>query len=1008
MAKQFKSPGVYTNEIDLSAPAPAEPFGTPAGVVGTAQKGPAFVPVTLASFREFVEVFGNVGSNNFGAYAVQEYLRFAESAVYVRTLGVGDGKQRSSTTGKVTNSGFIVGGGATVETALNHQLDQNRTASSTGTELMTNLDAGGKGRVHFLGHFASSSQAGITYLADAAVQNTIHATPIIRGVLFAASGTRLMLSSSFPRSGSSVPKGDVQAVTGTVRYDTSQFTMVVTGHADSTDYPVNVTASFDTTQKNYFGKVFNRDPLNVRKHGYMLYESFDIPKTLLAITGTAVMETSGSDGDSPDTTYSNIGFIMTGIMGHNAGESGRPNYENYEERYTTATSPFVISQKFGGANQQLFKIEALSDGAWANDKFKISISSLRRSTSDETDFGSFTLQLRNFNDTDEEVEVIEQFNNLNLDLNSPNYVCRRIGDKKVYFDFDQLVDAQKLVVEGEYDNVSKFIRVVPSSKLKNGVVDDSALPVGFSGPKHLVTSASSGVAALQAPAELINSGSGFAPDDQEGLGVSLNRLLQDKLEGAQVPPLIYRESLAVGKGTKKESNNKLYWGVQFDTPGDADELNKKGQRGARPDNKPYVAAWTRFYGNEELASTQAPLTASDTFHNNKFSLENIQVVTRSTADIADEGRLQEWTYKRKANIVDNLTKGTRSFSLTKDLPAQSNVAKFTFFLQGGFDGLNIFDKESVNLDNGMAVKEAAESTLQATGPTIGSFKKSIDVITNVDDVDINLLVTPGMTEPLITDHALEKVEDRFDAFYIMDPHLYDGQVNIVTSSAQSLSVKETIQKHSERGLNSNFGAAYFTDVNILDTTNNTIVQVPPSVAVLGAYAFNDNIAQPWFAPAGFNRGALKSVTGARIEPTLQDRDSLQDVNLNPIATFVNKGAVVFGQRTLQQNASALDRVNVRRLLIEVRRAVRGVANLILFEPNRAATLARFTDLVNPIMERIQAQSGIDRFRVIFDETTTTQSDVDNNIIRGKIFLQPTKAIEVIALDFVITNSGAEF
>ena len=194
-------------------------------------------------------------------------------------------------------------------------------------------------------------------------------------------------------------------------------------------------------------------------------------------------------------------------------------------------------------------------------------------------------------------------------------------------------------------------------------------------------------------------------------------------------------------------------------------------------------------------------------------------------------------------------------------------------------------------------------------------------------------------------------------------------------------------------------------VHQLSQTN---VQCPPSVAVLGAFALNDSLAHPWFAPAGFSRGALKSVVETQVKLSRANLDTLYESDVNPLAAFPHTpGVVVWGQKTLQQAKSALDRVNVRRLLIEIRREVRKVGNNLLFEPNRAETLARFSSSVNPILQRIQAQQGLDKFKVIIDTTTTTQADIENNTVRGKIFLQPTRTVEFISLDFVVTNAGME-
>ena len=983
----FKSPGFYAKEIDLTTTGPSQPFGTPAGIAGSAKRGPAFVPVTLASFKDFVDTFGNVDGKSFGAYAVKEFLKNAQSAVFLRVLGVGDGKQREGTatdssgnTNRVNNAGFVVGGGQTIETNFNFQLDRNRNTTETMTVGVGGggagggiANTGGKGRVFFLAALHSESAAS-TYLSDAGIQNSPAARSVIRGVMFAASGTILQLSAS--ASGSGKGFENYSDLTGTYNYGDSTFTMVVRGHSSTgskaVDFPRTVTASMDVSKANYFGKVFNRDPKKLKDFGYVLYESFDVSDALVTVTGTNVVATSGS------ATRADIVHLLSGTLAHNRGNSTIPNYENYEDRFTTPTSPFVISQKFGGSHQSLFRVESISDGAWANDKFKISVANIKRSTTSETDFGSFSLLVRDFNDTDESPVILEQFHNLNIDLNSENYVCRRIGDKKVYFDFNQLEGQQKLVVEGEYDNVSRLIRVVPSSDLKDGAVNDNALPMGFAGIKYLVTSGSD---RLVAPIVENNGG------------------LREALRSAIQPPLPLRKDLNVGTGNKKEVDKRMYWGVQFSRPVNVNDLNK----GNKAEN---IAAFTRYFGNENLSAVQPPTTGSDTVNNNKFTLENLQVVTSSGGGPADQTRLTEWAYKRNGNVT--VSNGTRSFDPATDLNQNSNIAKFTFILQGGFNGTDIFDDEFSRLENGAAVKESTVAALQANGPAIAGYRKGVEVLSNPDDVDINLLATPGMTEPLITDFATRKVEDRFDAMYIMDVLLRDGDKNVVSASSQKVSVKETATDHTTRGLNSNFAAAYFPDVTLFDEVNNRLVEVPASVPVLGAFAFNDKIAQPWAAAAGFVRGALNNVVSTRVDLSLSDRDTLQLANINPIATFVGQGAVVYGQKTTQQKQSALDRVNVRRLLIEVRRAVKLVSNQIIFEQNRRETLQRFTDLIEPLLERIQSQAGIDRFKVVFDETTTTQAEIDNNVIKGKIFLVPSRTIEVIAVDFSVSNSNATF
>ena len=175
--------------------------------------------------------------------------------------------------------------------------------------------------------------------------------------------------------------------------------------------------------------------------------------------------------------------------------------------------------------------------------------------------------------------------------------------------------------------------------------------------------------------------------------------------------------------------------------------------------------------------------------------------------------------------------------------------------------------------------------------------------------------------------------------------------------------------------------------------------------ILGAFALNESLGFPWFAPAGFTRGALSTTQEAAVKLNKSNLDTLQDADINPIVSFPGQGPTVFGQKTLLQAPTALDRVNVRRLLINIRRQIRGIANSFIFEPNLPETLARFQSAVQPILQSVQAQRGVERFKVIIDTSTTTQVDVENNTIRGKIFLQPTRSLEFISLDFVVANSG---
>ena len=263
-----------------------------------------------------------------------------------------------------------------------------------------------------------------------------------------------------------------------------------------------------------------------------------------------------------------------------------------------------------------------------------------------------------------------------------------------------------------------------------------------------------------------------------------------------------------------------------------------------------------------------------------------------------------------------------------------------------------------------------------------------------------------MRHPAVTDYALNAMQTKFDALYIMDVEPKDDVNNFITSSLSSnvypsVNVAYTTTRFRNRGLNNSFGASYFPDLIVSVDPGTSIpvsMRLPASTMVLGAYAQNDKIGFSWNAPAGY----IRAVIPAESLSTLflaQNVDTIYDAGINPIVAAPGAGIVINGQRTLLAEGSALDRVNVRRLLIEVRRRVKAVAYNLLFEPNRASTIANFNSAVTPIMKQIQSQRGVERYRVQIDATTTTQADIENNTIRGKIYLQPTKSAEFVSIDF---------
>ena len=387
-----------------------------------------------------------------------------------------------------------------------------------------------------------------------------------------------------------------------------------------------------------------------------------------------------------------------------------------------------------------------------------------------------------------------------------------------------------------------------------------------------------------------------------------------------------------------------------------------------------------YYGWEFAADNNkqylAPLPASSGVGGNvAFSLENMNGST--THDLDD------------ATVAN----GSTALSLTAAAKAQ---LKFVSPLQGGFDGDNPSTLKATGNDISTSNTQGFDcSGTLASGSK--SYERAINAISNPDEYDINLLATPGVIHEYhsaVTKHAISKVEARADAFYVMDGSRWGRSVSSAVSDIKAL--------------DTNYAATYYPWVKVIDTTKDKPVWVPPSVVLPGVISFTDQVAHEWFAPAGLNRGGLGSVVEAKTRLTHTERDTLYEGRVNPIASFPGQGVVVFGQKTLQGKPSALDRINVRRLLIRLRKFIASSSRYLVFEQNTASTRNRFLGIVNPFLESVQANSGLSAFKVVMDDSNNTPDVVDRNELRGQIFIQPTRTAEFIVLDFVVQPTGAAF
>ncbi len=285
----------------------------------------------------------------------------------------------------------------------------------------------------------------------------------------------------------------------------------------------------------------------------------------------------------------------------------------------------------------------------------------------------------------------------------------------------------------------------------------------------------------------------------------------------------------------------------------------------------------------------------------------------------------------------------------------------------------------------------------AQASAFNAYNDAINLLSNQDEYDINLLLMPGVINnghsALVT-QAVQMCEDRGDCFVIVDPTLYGDSLTTAIAQADSY--------------DSNYAGMYYPWIQTRDTNSGQNVWVPPSTMMGGVYSFNDLVGAEWFAPAGLNRGGLDLAIQAERKLTRSNRDDLYEGSINPLATFPNTGVAAWGQKTLQKKASALDRINVRRLLINAKKFVASATKYLVFEQNTTVTRNRFLGIVNPYFENVQQRQGLYAFRVIMDESNNTADVIDRNQMVGAIYLQPSKTAEFIIVDFNILPTGANF
>lgn len=1047
MAEQtFRSPGFFEQEIDLSARS-ATSTGIPAGIIGTAEKGPAFVPVTVGNLADFENRFGAFNIDRFGPYAVREFLKSKNAVTYMRVLGAGANEtaaQRLETqaAGVTKNAGFKIVG----------------TTTGLAGSGFPNTHMG---CVQFIAarHLTTADEsAGFPIFTDneSFDLSSTDEVNLIRAVLFTTTGSKFEIInydetfSSFKASPHSYGKVDSSK---NFRLVLSSTAGTAFGNDENTPGIKIFTASLDPSNIAYISKVLNTDPDRFQEEQHLLYLDFPVEPEIAVVSGN--IESVGG----VVAVFS--GSSATTSAGYFTGTSFRDLFGRYDSRFTTPKTPTFISQPYGSTEHDLFHLETISDGEWGNTQYKVSIANIRKSNDPLNPFGTFDVQIRNFNDTDLSPEILEYYPECSLDPSSENYVARKIGDRKVYYNFDA-TDAteRRLVVSGKYPNISSRVRIAMESSVEDQLLPKDALPFGFRGIPAIKTNDNltdgSGILVDRNGRSLGSSGSFRLSPYVTGDGNATRE--SKKIERSIVPPLPFRfkctrgavnesPSVYTGQtGRNERADSRFYWGVKFEklpSTSSVDQATLNSNIGS--EINPLIKSYTKFQGIEKI-DTLVTGSAKDYFNSNKFTLARVALYnTLNSGHISDitgtaKDHMLEAAYIRNGtpNTKDytisdlsrnRVTMGTLIHTSSTVFNRFQEFNKFTTIFYGGFDGLNILDRDNRVMSDrassadaggkagsqfagGLGLNGTNDGTMSGIGiknNIVSSFRGAVDIMTDPMLSAINILAIPGMRDNFIVDHAMEKVKDFGMAIYVMDIANYDSDGNrLFDNSVARVDPRETSEKFESRVIDNNYVATYFPDVFIREPSNQSSVKVPPSVPALGALAYNDKVSYPWFAPAGFNRGALDAISNVDVRLNSSDRDTLYDARINPIATFPTGGFVIFGQKTLQMAKSALDRVNVRRLLIEVKRIVSFQASRLLFEQNNAATRARFVSQVAPQLALVQAQAGIEQFKIICDTSNNTQADIDENRMNGKIVIVPTRAIEFISIDFVITNSGVIF
>lgn len=605
---------------------------------------------------------------------------------------------------------------------------------------------------------------------------------------------------------------------------------------------------------------------------------------------------------------------------------------DFDDRgFSHASTPWIVSQDQQPMQpetdrQELFKFHTLSDGNSANQEIKVSLQNIRYPREvPGSEYGTFDVIVRAFDDSDRSPEILETFTAVNLDPSSDNFIASVIGNRNRVF------QDGKIRQTGEFENTSSYIRVEVNDEFRaanEGDRDELShlIPWGFDN--------------YQIPVEVANQVTGLKTR-------KINTVVDPEVEVVDENETLTQDPVSDVDPNDAIFDNRVNYGFDF----------------GFEDNEIFlqpIATNRESFSDQEGLNQSFNFIFSDGYVNNDGTIDSIEF-----GDDNEDG-----------------------------FPVQER--KFAVGFQGGFDGKD----PTTPITRGEDITAGNSQGFDLSGynaPGSEAYRDAFQILSNDDRFDINLLVTPGVIQDLhtsVVQSGIDMVEARGDVFYVFDAVGPDATIQEATQAVQAL--------------DSNYAATYFPWVRVRSRDSGRQMEMPPSVVIPRVYAFSDRNSAEWFAPAGLERGGIPEV----IEPVLRlrkdERDELYTNRVNPIAEFQGQGTVVFGQKTLQVAPSALDRVNVRRLLIRVKKFVASTSRFLVFEQNVPATRNRFKNIVNPFLENIQQRQGLFAFRIEMDADNNPPEVIDRNELRGQIFLQPTRTAEFVNVQFNLLPTGAEF